>query len=183
MLCEKCNNNEATIHYTEIINGVRNEHHLCGECAKDVDLGYYSGLFDGEFPFANLIKGILSAGGSDARGLAAANPYAQVICSKCGMTYEEFTKEGKFGCGECYNVFGPLIVDNIKKIQGSANHMGKHPGNCDVTEGFVKQMTGEARIRELKEQLGYAIRTEEYEEAARIRDEIRMIQERKETNA
>jgi protein arginine kinase activator len=182
MLCEKCNSNEATIHYTEVINGVKNEHHLCSECAKDVDLGYYSELFDGEFPFANLIKGILSGSGLGQKN-EDVNPLSQVVCTKCGMTYEEFTKEGRFGCAECYNVFGPLIVDNIKKIQGSSSHTGKRPSSS--VQGNAVHETGkpENRLEILQQQLQNALKIEEYEEAARIRDEIKLLRERNETNA
>lgn len=184
MMCEKCNSNEATIHYTEVINGVKNEHHLCSECAKEVDLGYYSEILDGEFPFANLIKGILSAGGTQARN-EEVNPLSQVVCPKCHMTYEEFTKAGKFGCSECYNVFGPLIIDNIKKIQGSSNHIGKIPYRNKRNEGkaFNEQNDGDDRLSILQKQLRHAVKIEEYEEAARIRDEIKLLKERDGANA
>ena len=61
MLCEKCQEREATIIYTEIINGVKTEHSLCSECAKDMDFG-------DELPFAELLAGILGAYTSEKRG-------------------------------------------------------------------------------------------------------------------
>lgn len=176
MLCEKCNENEATVHYTEFINGVKSEHHLCAECAKESDLSFYSGLLDGEFPFASLIKGMLQSTGM-ARN-EESSPLAQVVCPKCKMTYEEFTKEGRFGCVECYNVFGPLIVDKIKKIQGCLNHSGKKPYGRVVSKENGP-LEPENNIELLKEQLKVALKMEEYEEAARLRDEIR-LQEGKE---
>ena len=45
MLCEKCNKNQATFHYAEVINGVRSEHHLCSECAANTDVSFYSSIF------------------------------------------------------------------------------------------------------------------------------------------
>ena len=54
MLCERCQEREATIFYTEIINGVKSEHSLCSECAKEIDFG-------DEMPFAELLSGILGA--------------------------------------------------------------------------------------------------------------------------
>lgn len=184
MICEKCNSNEATIHYTEVINGVKNEHHLCSECAKGVDLGFYSEIFDGEFPFANLIKGILSAGGTQTRS-EDVNPLSQVVCPKCNMTYEDFTKAGKFGCSECYNVFGPLIIDNIKKIQGSSSHIGKIPYRNKKSEENTnnEQDNSVDRLSILQKQLRHAVKIEEYEEAARIRDEIKLLKERDGANA
>ena len=38
MLCENCNENEATFHYTEVVNGIMTQHHLCSECAAKMGL-------------------------------------------------------------------------------------------------------------------------------------------------
>ena len=47
MLCERCKIREASIQYMEVINGVRTEHHFCTQCAKEMDFGAYSAIFDG----------------------------------------------------------------------------------------------------------------------------------------
>ena len=50
MLCERCRQREANIKYTEVINGVKTEHSLCAQCAKEMDFGsYYAALFDGDY--------------------------------------------------------------------------------------------------------------------------------------
>ena len=189
MLCDNCNKNEATIHYTEVINGVKNERHLCSECMQELDYG-----MEGEFPFSKLIRGILS---SHLAGFGQeANPMLQIKCNKCGMTYNEFAKIGKFGCSECYSVFGPLIVDNIKKIQGSSMHTGKKYTTASLDGNFIKapessekkQEKGktesdESSIKGLEARLKEAVLVEDYEEAARLRDEIRSIKERVGKNA
>ena len=59
MLCEKCNKNQATFHYAEVINGVRSEHHLCSECAANTDVSFYSSIFENDENFTRLISGIL----------------------------------------------------------------------------------------------------------------------------
>ena len=123
MICESCNQNEATIHYTEIVNGVTTEHHLCSECAKDMDLSYYSGVLNNEFSFAKLLTGLLAA--SVMRAQENDSLMSHVICPKCGMNYEEFTNVGKFGCAECYNVFGPLIEEHLKKLHGNTANVSK----------------------------------------------------------
>ena len=48
-----------------------------------------------------------------------------LVCPKCGMTYNEFLKYSKFGCPECVHTFGFLLDDYFKKIQGSCEHCGK----------------------------------------------------------
>lgn len=174
MLCENCNQNEATIHYTEVINGVKTERHLCSKCMQEFEYN-----MDGEFPFSKLIRGILSS--HHAAGSQEADPLMHLCCDKCGMTYQEFTKIGKFGCGECYNVFGPLILDNIKKIQGSSAHTGRKYRTSSGGDAFVVDEPGhsvlddEVRLKKLSERLQSALAVEDYEQAAKLRDEMRMI--------
>ena len=50
MLCERCKIREANIQYTEIVNGVRKEHNFCAQCARELDFGPYSAIFDSDFP-------------------------------------------------------------------------------------------------------------------------------------
>lgn len=173
MLCENCNQNEATIHYTEVINGVKTERHLCGKCMQELD---YS--MEGEFPFSKLIRGILSS--HLVQDNKETNPLLHLRCDKCGMTYQDFTKIGKFGCAECYNVFGPLILDNIKKIQGSSTHIGKKyksvRGSDLTMHEFDSVVTDdETKLKKLSEELQSALAIEDYEQAAKLRDEMKLI--------
>ena len=59
MLCERCKIREANIKYTEVINGVKTEHNLCSQCAKEMDFGQYSAIFDGDFPLGRLLSCLL----------------------------------------------------------------------------------------------------------------------------
>lgn len=178
MLCEKCNKNPATFHYTEVVNGVKNEHHLCGECAAETDVSYYSSFFNNNENFTRLISGILGS-----KGIVTDNgktgPETNVVCPRCRMTYDEFVNNSRFGCPECYDVFGILISDKIKKIQGSDNHIGKHPmkyGDVDKIMLEEKDNTDSKVVHKeidiLKKKLKAALDEEDYMEAARIRDLI-----------
>ena len=75
MLCEKCKAREATIQYTEVVNGVRTEHNFCAQCASEMDLGQ-------DFPLGRLLSGLL--------GLGAGSPkeekYAHVAVSYTHLT-------------------------------------------------------------------------------------------------
>lgn len=124
MLCEHCKMREATVKYVEVINGVKSEHNLCAQCASRLDIGQYSAIFEGEFPLGKLLSGLLGVEDtSETEG-----KYAGVVCPSCGTTYEDFVKDSQFGCPDCYSVFDPLIRENIKHLQGSERHVGKHPG-------------------------------------------------------
>lgn len=198
MLCERCKIREANILYTEVINGVKTEHNFCAQCAKELDFGQYSAIFDGEFPLAQLLSGLL---GGEAvvqkKGRAQ-----QITCPVCGMTYEEFVKSSCFGCADCYSVFDPLIRDNIKQLQGSDSHKGKRPryhyqqqgAAADFSAEPVKMrpaseaasesenITAEDEIQIWNQKLKEALEQEEYETAAVCRDKIRALREGKEAD-
>lgn len=192
MLCERCKIREANIQYTEVINGVRTEHNFCAQCAREMDFGQYSAIFDGEFPLAQLLSGLL--GGE--MPVQKKGRLSQVTCPTCGTTYEEFVQNSCFGCADCYGVFDPLIHDNIKQLQGSDSHKGKHPvyqatredGDGKAADGVqavpgLEKGTVEDQIRLWDRKLKEALRMEEYETAAVCRDKIRALKEGKEANA
>ena len=81
MLCERCKIREANIQYTEVVNGVKTEHHFCAQCAKEMDFGPYAAIFDGEFPLGKLLSGLLGIGEDQEEKKAH-----QVICPACKTT-------------------------------------------------------------------------------------------------
>ena len=192
MLCERCKMREAIIQYTEVINGVKREHNFCTQCAKEIDFSQYSALFDHDFPLAKLLSGLL---GEESDPESTEN--RQIVCPTCGTTYPEFVDTSEFGCADCYEVFDILMEDNIKKLQGNDTHKGKKPkyGRGMVPNDITKELEHEVsvathmstdeltkardkddKIAALKKQLQEAIKEEEYETAARLRDEIRNLQ-------
>ena len=190
MLCERCKIGEANIQYTEVINVVRTEHNFCAQCAKEMDFGQYSAIFDAEFPLAQLLSGLL--GGE--MPTQKKGRLQQVTCPTCGTTYEEFVNNSCFGCTDCYGVFDLLIHDNIKQLQGSDCHKGKRPvyqGNQggEVLQEHAERETEagkdnrEEQIRAWNRKLKEALRMEEYETAAVCRDKIRELKEGKEADA
>lgn len=178
MLCERCNGKEATIRYTEIINGEKSEHNFCHTCAKEVEFGY-------ELPFAKLLSGMLGAytiGGKEKKH----GDMEKIVCPSCKMSYQEFIDQGIFGCEVCYEVFEPLIRDNIEKLQGNIIHNGKVPiYNKDLKDANlkIKKVSPKEQAEIYETKLKEAIRHEDYEEAAKLRDEIKVFKEREDTNA
>ncbi len=187
MLCERCKIREANIQYTEVINGVKTEHHFCTQCAKEMDFGPYAAIFDSEFPLGKLLSGLLGVGEEQEEKKAH-----QVICPACKTSYEEFIKNSRFGCPECYGVFDLLIAENIKQLQGSDTHKGKQPkyhynetGASFSVEDVARagedtpggELDREEQIRLLDARLHEAIAREEYEVAAKCRDKIRELRE------
>lgn len=185
MICERCKIREANIKYTEVINGVKREHNLCSQCAKEMDFGQYSSIFDGDFPLGKLLSGLLGMGETAA---PEDQERFQVTCPTCHTTYQEFLKNSRFGCADCYQVFDLLIADNIKKLQGSDSHKGKVPRfkpRAAAGEPSLEELEPEiepldsagGEEEKLRRQLDQAVRAEDYELAARLRDEIRSLEQ------
>jgi protein arginine kinase activator len=196
MLCERCKLREATIQYTEVVNGVKKEHNFCTQCAREMDFGQVSAIFEGDFPFSKILSAIL---GEETQ--AENENYSKIECPNCHTTYQEFIDNFRFGCPDCYEVFDLLIQDSIKQLQGSDQHKGKHPkyGMKMVPESLIRNLPGETdkkdtaktpeekasdkkrsdalqEIRALKLKLNQAVREEQYEEAARFRDQIKSLE-------
>lgn len=181
MLCERCKAREATIQYTEVVNGVRTEHNFCAQCASELDLGQ-------DFPLGRLLSGLLGLGNGSPRE----EKYSHVVCPTCGTSYEEFIKSSRFGCPDCYEVFDLLISDKIRQLQGSDCHKGKRAKNAAAEENREKEsaLSEPEEGSSLEEQIARlyacqqaAVKREDYEEAARCRDEIRKLRTGSETDA
>lgn len=200
MLCEKCRTREANIRYTEVINGIKTEHNLCSQCAREMDFGHYSAMFDTDYPIGKLLSDLFGLTGEETEQEDAG--LDQVVCPTCHTAYSDFVKNSRFGCPDCYGVFDLLMSENIKRIQGSVNHKGKHPRfhyenefdterKASGAENNAVEKTGwnpedaerEEKLAVLKSKLQEAILEEEYEQAAKYRDEIRELKERTEKHA
>ncbi|HZK01454.1 MAG TPA: UvrB/UvrC motif-containing protein, partial [Anaerovoracaceae bacterium] len=93
-------------------------------------------------------------------------------CPQCGSTYNDFKRSGKLGCSVCYSTFNNMLAPLIKRIQGNNVHAGKIPKKSGSLIKLRKE------IKSLKDQLQQLVETEEFEEAARVRDEIKELEEK-----
>lgn len=162
MLCERCKKNEATYHITKIIDNYKQDINLCEKCAKEMQ---EAGT---PFSFQDIVSEMLGYITQTAEIERLYDPK----CSNCGTHLSEFKKNGFLGCSECYIDFENVIGPVIKKVQGSIRHTGKIPGaktKVDYTD---------VEIEKLQVMLQQAIKAEEYEKAAIIRDKIKELQNR-----
>ncbi len=155
MLCEKCGMNEATVKVTQIINGHKTLKHLCHDCAQadDVFKGITLG-FGGMFPeFSSLHESV-----------------EEKECPLCKMKLSTFLKTSKPGCGECYSAFEKEMAPLLKKIHATNIHSGK------VAKSGDEKVIAKRKIDLLKAKLQDAVKKEQYEEAAKLRDEIKEME-------
>lgn len=180
MLCESCKKNEATVYFTETVNGYRIKQHLCADCASIASVipsNMQSPFFGPDLSLGNLLSTILGASSNyiDTKPHSA----KEVRCENCGMSYNEFMQKGKFGCSECFNKYGNALDDSLRRIHGSDRHIGKKPKNFmenTLTTGDKEEIS---EVDKLQEQLNQAVKEERYEDAARLRDNIRDLRKEK----
>lgn len=186
MLCQNCNEKEANVRYTQIINGVKKEMHLCDNCAKE--LGIENLSFNMPIHFSNFLEDMLE----ETEPFLPSFTTKQIVsCNKCGMTYDDFIEHGKFGCDECYHTFGPKLDALLKNIHGVNRHIGRNGKMIGNVEKSVKtsqkkevkvenketqkEQEREQKLEMLKARLQQEIKEERYEDAAKTRDEIKKL--------
>jgi len=164
MICDICQKNNASVHLTEIINDKVIEMHICQACAAAKAL-----KFKDQLSISNLLGGFIDK--ERATGGKA------VFCGVCGLTYADFKKYGRFGCANCYTIFKNQLVALLKSIHGSTRYMGKTPAGSVLPAPQAGKIPLSARIKEARAKLLRAVELENYEEAARLRDEIKKMED------
>lgn len=170
MDCEKCGKRPATVHITRIVNNQKTEEHLCEECAREQQPFGFNLAVEPGFSLPQLFASLLSQeSGGEVPSLPAVSA-AQ--CPQCHLSYNRFTQEGKFGCRHCYEEFSSRLESLFRKIHGNARHNGKVPRRGGKTLSLKRQ------LEELRQELKRAVRREEFERAAQLRDKIRELEEK-----
>jgi len=176
MLCERCKKNEANYYYRENVNGTEKAYHLCAECASELEkTGEIKGIgsesfLDGFFGGTNINNVFTSLFTTSAKEPRLASPSPEKTkCSLCGASFEELAKEGKAGCPKCYEFFAEELEHSIARIHGRTYHTGKEPMK------YKEKNETKRRIATLETELKEAIKTENYERAAELRDEIKSL--------
>jgi len=165
MKCQRCDR-PATFHITELAGGKPQELHLCEEHARQylTDSDSDSGPPNLAGALAQQLAGV----GHAAEELARLD---QQACPICGITFYEFRKQGRLGCPHDYINFAAELEPLLLNIHGETRHVGKVPKFC---ASGAEQQTQLIRLRrEMKEAIG----AEEYEQASKLRDEIRSIEQ------
>jgi len=169
MQCQICNKNEATIHLTEIADGVRAEMHICEHCAQEEGIAVKS-----QIPLNELLSSLLAVQPTDEELFGPSERESSASCSHCGFTLDQFRKEAVLGCPYDYEVFEKSLRRLIKKAHnGSTTHCGKVPSKVPSdTKKRIQLIT-------LQQRLETAVQSEDYELAAKLRDKIKRFEIRK----
>ena len=180
MLCQNCGKNEVTFKYTQVINGVKKELNLCDNCARE--LGFKDINFNMPISFSSFLSDFFNDYSDNL--LPSFMGTQAKECSGCGTTFDDFINSGEFGCSECYNIFEDRISPILKNLQGANRHIGRGyreiaPSTDNeekASKNVEKKEKKESKLEKLQKDLQKAIKDERYEDAAKIRDEIKTME-------
>ncbi len=161
MICQRCKKNNATVHLTDIVKNEKHERHLCDQCASEEGITIKT-----HTPINQLLASFVlqQSGAQELAGLT---------CDQCGTTFVEFRNNGLLGCPNDYDAFEKALLPLLERAhgEGATHHVGKVPrGRTDGTEQRQRE------LMRLRRELSQAVEREDYENAARLRDEIKAME-------
>ncbi|HBT46885.1 MAG TPA: hypothetical protein DEA73_03230 [Peptococcaceae bacterium] len=159
MLCERCQQKPASVHFTQIVNNQKTELNLCPDCARELE-----GQWNFSLPkfFASLLNY------EPGLGLEVAG--VPTRCSECGLTFTQFQQGGFLGCPECYHAFAARLDPLLRRLHGSTQHRGKVPRRAGGNLRIQRE------IDRLRRELQELVAQEAFERAAEVRDRIRQLE-------
>lgn len=159
MKCQKCTK-AATLHITEVLSEEQVEElHLCEDCAQKY-------LYEPAGP------GKTAKSGTSQQGEEVDEPAVMNReCMFCGTKFVDFRNSGRLGCPHDYQEFREELLPLLENIHGETRHCGKTPRRLPQSKKT------QAELVQLRKQLMQAVNKEAYEEAARLRDRIRQLEE------
>lgn len=160
MICDVCGENEATVFFTQIVEGKMQKVNLCEACSKAKNVSDPTG-----FALADLLLGLGTAQGVVGGG------QEQLHCPACGFTQTDLKKTGRLGCSTCYETFREGLEPVVRAMHKGTSHRGKVP------ERLHRAIVLGGQMNQLKTDLNKAVEAENYEDAAELRDQIKQLEQ------
>jgi protein-arginine kinase activator protein McsA len=184
MRCQCCKKQPAVVEIRDL-DGWRTTAAvaLCASCAQEAAAAVSDPLVPAPAILESARESKGTAGGAsildddltaELEKALSETPAPTVTCPTCAMTFDEFKKEGRLGCAACYDTFGGPLIEAIRRIHGipEAKHTGMRPGASAPSRAIaVKQ-----DLQRLSRLMQAAVEAENYERAAKLRDEIHVLE-------
>jgi len=178
ILCDKCQSKRATVTLTRIKNGKVVEMHLCQQCASDVS-PFQKKLAEAQNDIGQILASLLGQKKAVIQKVQEAHLEEQKVpslnCKVCGLPFSTYRKTMFLGCPGCYDSFEEHLIVDLRRIHGATRHIkitsDKRDEDVAEKDSGVRQYT----LEELNNLLRVAIEEERFEDAARLRDEIKSI--------
>jgi protein arginine kinase activator len=163
--CELCGKEPGSVQYTEIEEARVTKRLICRSCAQA------RGLLDEPAKPVVMLQQLLAMPAQPAAEAPPAAPDPQDLeCSGCGLTFATFRRQGRLGCAECYRAFETQLVPLLRKIHQHVRHAGKAPRH------YARKVEMRQKADDMRRELDRAVRGEDYERAARVRDQLRALE-------
>src|SRR5665213_1731624 len=161
MLCDQCHERDAVLNLTQIVDNAVTQLHLCEKCAAE--RGIETTVSMPKHPLGDFLDAVQQQ--------ALQHPGDAARCANCGTSLKDFRASGRLGCAQCYGAFEHSLRDLLRRVHGSAQHVGRtyRVPNPELLER-------DASIGALRARLQQAIEREEFEVAAELRDQIRTLE-------
>mgnify|MGYP003397495172 FL=1 len=169
MICEHCKERHANVTVTQVQNGEKMERHYCEVCASK----FHPFQFDLKDEPISLQQFITNWFGSPLKQTTKEGQSLQnkpKNCPTCEMSYSQFLKKGKFGCASCYATFKPYLPPMFNKLHAGT----KHKPTSEEMLSPRRQI--QLQVQQMREQIKVAIEEERFEDAAKLRDEIKALE-------
>lgn len=161
-MCQRCEVKPASVHFSKVVNGEKSDRFLCEECAKEE--GAFHFMLGPQFTVQHVLGGLVGQVPATHSALAGRR------CGACGYTYQMFAETGRLGCDHCYETFNEELEPLIRRLHGSVEHHGKVPARRG------RHLIEQQRLADLRRQMQDAVVREAFEDAARLRDQIRLME-------
>ena len=158
--CDKCHH-PATLHEVEIVKGQKIEKHLCDDHAREEGISVkheYTPINELLTDFVKTHSGAVTQ--------------QELVCDNCRLSFSQFREHGLLGCPQCYKSFESPMGQLLERAhEGGTHHLGKVPQRCGTGE------RRQAQLLRLQHRLDDAVAAEDFELAAKLRDEINRFEE------
>lgn len=161
MLCDQCKERDAVLNLTQIVDNAVTQLHLCEKCAAE--RGIETTVSMPKHPLGDFLQAVQQQ--------ATAMPGDAVRCAYCGTSLRDFRASGRLGCAQCYGAFDQSLRDLLRRVHGSAKHVGR-----DYQVPHPELLDKETTLGALRDRLQTAVQREEFETAASLRDQIRTLE-------
>jgi len=159
MMCDVCKEREHVVKLSKVDGDTHTYVHLCEKCAAERGVEVTAA----SHPLGDLLHAVqqqmIAAPGEAGR------------CTFCSATLKDFKSTGRLGCARCYIAFESSLRDLLRRVHGNSRHAGRRYE--PPVAGLPDQLT---ILGELRQQLRRAIEAEQFEEAAQLRDRIRVLE-------